>query len=62
MQSFLKSLDVLEELGSSYHFLHASFILDFPFNLEDDSDVFSQNASLLLVNYVALYPRRWNSS
>jgi hypothetical protein len=47
---------------SDCYLLHASLLLGLFFDLEDGGDIFLRNVSWLSMDYMALYPRRWNSS
>jgi hypothetical protein len=48
--------------SSASYLLHASFLLGLLFDLQDGADMFLQNTGWLSVNYMALYPRKQNSS
>jgi hypothetical protein len=41
---------------------HAGFLLGLFFRPEDGGDIFLRNVGLILTDYTALYPRRYNCS
>jgi hypothetical protein len=42
--------------------LHVSFLLGLLFDPEDGRNLFLRNVGLLLPDYTAVYPRKWNFS
>jgi hypothetical protein len=56
------SKKIRAKIFSSCHLLHDGFLLGLFYDPEDRGDMFPQNIGWFSMDYMALYPRRYNPS